>query len=172
MRQQFTFYYTSSSPIFKDYMETRRSEWEEENDFIVEQVRAIYLKKYKNLLTLGIWSTKNPKDAQILSLVGLDQNIADESKKSYERLHTSNRDTTKEEPSYIRDLPHYFLEDPKCGVVNKKNIEKNTGGVRNTALANASGSTTIQNTTGSGTEPHQETEEALRNQARETATRI
>ena len=42
--QKFNLYFTSSCPLFKDYMETRRSEWEEENDFTEEHVRAMALK--------------------------------------------------------------------------------------------------------------------------------
>ena len=60
------------------------------------------LNKYNNLLTSGRWSNKDPKDAHILSLVGLDQNLAEDSKKSYKK---SNMDPTKIEPDYIRDLP-------------------------------------------------------------------
>ena len=39
------------------------------------------LKNYNNLLTSGKWSTKYPKDAHILALVGLAQKLADDSKK-------------------------------------------------------------------------------------------
>ena len=31
VRQKFTLYFTSSLSLFKEYMETRRSEWEEKN---------------------------------------------------------------------------------------------------------------------------------------------
>ena len=44
-RQQFTLYSTSSWTLFKDYMDTRRSEWEEDKDFTSEQARAMDLKK-------------------------------------------------------------------------------------------------------------------------------
>ena len=44
-RQKFTLCLDSSCPIFKDYMETRRIEWREENDFTSEQVRSMSLKK-------------------------------------------------------------------------------------------------------------------------------
>ena len=33
VRQKFNLYYTSSWPIFRDYMETRSSEWEEDKHF-------------------------------------------------------------------------------------------------------------------------------------------
>ena len=83
--QTFTLYYTSSLPIFNDYMDTRRSEWEEEKDFTTEQVMYMALKKYNNLITSGSWSTKDPNDDQILSLVGMSQKISDDSKKSSEK---------------------------------------------------------------------------------------
>ena len=52
----------------------------------------MYLKKYNTLLTLGRWSNKDPKDDQILALVGVAQNIADDSNKSTEKSNTSNRE--------------------------------------------------------------------------------
>ena len=81
VRHQFTHYSTSSCPLFKDYMETRRSEWEEDKDFTEDQVRYIDLNNYNNLLTSGRWSTKYPKDDKILALVGVYQKLADGSKK-------------------------------------------------------------------------------------------
>ena len=39
------------------------------------------LKKYNNLLISGSWPNKDLKDALILDLVGVAQNIADDSKK-------------------------------------------------------------------------------------------
>ena len=80
-------------------METRRSEWEEDNYFTVEQVMSMSLKKYNNLLTLGRWSVKDTKDSQILYLLGVAQKLADDSNKSSERSNTSNRDATKGEPA-------------------------------------------------------------------------
>ena len=67
------------------------------------------LKKYKNLFTSGSWPTKDPKDAHILALVGLSQKLVDDFKRSSEKSKTSNRETTKGEPSYIRDLPYWIL---------------------------------------------------------------
>ena len=81
MRHKLTFYSTSSFPLFKDYMETRRSEWEEYKYFTAEHVRDMSLKKYKNLLPSGRWSTKDPNDSHILALVIVAQELADESKK-------------------------------------------------------------------------------------------
>ena len=49
------------------------------------------LKKYNNLLTSERWPTKDPKDAQILDLVGVAQKIMDDSKKKSEN---SNRGST------------------------------------------------------------------------------
>ena len=69
--QQFTLYSTLSCPLFKDYMETRRSEWEENKGFTAEQVRSMTLKKYNNLLTSERWYTKYPKNSQIIYLVGI-----------------------------------------------------------------------------------------------------
>ena len=70
------------------------------------------LKKYNNLLTSERWSSKYPKDAHILVLFGVSQNLADESKKSSDE---SNRDTTKLYPACIRYLPPWMLEDPRGG---------------------------------------------------------
>ena len=58
-------------------MDTSRSKWGEGKDFASEQVRTMALKKYNNLLTSGKWSTKDPKDAQILDLVGVAQKLSD-----------------------------------------------------------------------------------------------
>ena len=82
-------------------------------------MRATDLKKYNNLLTLGRWSNKDPKDDQILALVGVAQKIADEYKKPPEKSNTPNRESTKGELAYIRDLPPWMPEDPKGGVGNK-----------------------------------------------------
>ena len=82
------------------------------------------LKKYKNLLTSGRWFNKDPKDAQILSLVGVDQNIADNSKKTSEKSNTYNRDSNKAEPAYIRYPSPWILEEPKVKMVNKINDRK------------------------------------------------
>ena len=40
------------------------------------------LNNYKNILTSGRCSTQDPKDAQIVALVVVVQNLADDSKKS------------------------------------------------------------------------------------------
>ena len=77
------------------------------------------LNKYNNLLTLGRYSTKDNKDDHILALVGVAQNLAYDPKKSSEKSNTSNRETPKGEPAYIRYPPPWMLEDPKDGVGNK-----------------------------------------------------
>ena len=82
------------------------------------------LKNYSSFITSGRWSTKDTKDSHILALVGLDQKLLDYSKKSSEKSNTSNRDTTNGEPSYIRDLPLWMLEEPNCGVGNKNKDRK------------------------------------------------
>ena len=51
MSHQLNLYPKSSCPLFKYYMDTRRSEWEEDNKFTAERVRSMTLKKYNNLLT-------------------------------------------------------------------------------------------------------------------------
>ena len=43
-------------------------------------------------------------DYKILALVGVAQKLAYDTKKSSDKSNTSNRDTTKVEPDYIRDL--------------------------------------------------------------------
>ena len=78
------------------------------------------LKKYHNLLASGSWSTNDPKDSQILALVGVAKNLADDSNKSSDKSNTSNRETTKGDPSYIRDITPWIMEEPK-GVVRNKN---------------------------------------------------
>ena len=75
------------------------------------------LKKYNNLPTSGRWSTKDPKDAQVLALVGVTQKIADDSTKSSDKSN-NYRKTTEEDPVYIRDLPPWILEEPTCVVGN------------------------------------------------------
>ena len=70
------------------------------------------LKKYNNLLTSGRWSTKDSKYDQILDLVGVAHNIADDSNNVSEK---SNRDSTKGGPAYIKDIPPKMLEKPKSG---------------------------------------------------------
>ena len=60
------------------------------------------LKNYNNLLTSGRWSSKDTKYAQILALVGVDQKLAYDLKKSSDKSNTSNRESTKVEPSYTR----------------------------------------------------------------------
>ena len=72
----------------------------------------MYLKKYKNLLNSGRRSNKDPKDSQIMTLPGVDQNIADDSKKSSDK---SNMYSTKVYPAYIRDLPPCMLEESNGG---------------------------------------------------------
>ena len=99
MRKKFNLYYNSSFPLFKDYVETRRSEWEEDKEFTEDHVRDRALNKYNNLLTSGRWPNKDPKDAQIPYLVGVSQKIADDSNKSYEKSSTSNRESTKGDPA-------------------------------------------------------------------------
>ena len=128
-------------------METRRSEWGEEKDFTENKVRDVALKNYNNLLTWLRWSTDYPKDDDILALVLVAQNLADESKKSYEKSNTSNRDTNRGEPAYIRDLPPWILEEPKGVVVNITKYGNNTGGSSNTVMEKVSGSVTSQNIT-------------------------
>ena len=58
-------------------------------------MRAMALNSYNKPLTSGRWSTKDPKDDQILALLGVSQNIAYDSKKSSEKSNTPNRETTK-----------------------------------------------------------------------------
>ena len=97
------------------------------------------LKKYNNLLTSGRWSNKYHNDAQILSLVGVAQNLADDSKKSSDKF---NKDPNKGEPAYIRYLPPWVLEDPKGEWETKPRMDINIGGASNTALTKANRSAT------------------------------
>ena len=93
--KKFNLYSTPSCPLFKYYMETSRGEREEEKNFTAEPVRTMDLNNYNKLFNSGRWSNKYPKDAQILFLVGVAQNIADESTKSSDKSNTSNRESTK-----------------------------------------------------------------------------
>ena len=85
-------YSTSSCPLFNEYIDTRRSEWEEYKNFTAEKLSSMALKKYNNLLTPGMWTNKYPKDDHILALVGVPQNLADDSNKSSDKY---NRGSTK-----------------------------------------------------------------------------
>ena len=60
--QKLNLYSTSSFPLFKDYMETRRSDWDKGKDSTEEQVRYMTLNKYNNFLTSGRWSKDYHKD--------------------------------------------------------------------------------------------------------------
>ena len=64
-----------------------------------------------------------------------------------------------------------MMEDPKVGVEKKTSMAKNIGGTRNTALLKAIGSTTNQKIMVNGPVLHQEVQEALSCQARDTETR-
>ena len=79
------------------------------------------LNKYNNLLTSGRWYIEDPKSAQILALVGVSHNIMDDSKNTSDK---SNRESTKLEPAYIRDLPPLITEDTKEGVGQNTNNGK------------------------------------------------
>ena len=68
------------------------------------------MKKYNKLLTSRRWSTKDPKDAKILALVLVAKTLVDESFRLSKKSNTSNRDTTKGDPAYTRDLPPWILE--------------------------------------------------------------
>ena len=90
-------------------METRRSDWEEDNYFTAEHESSKYLKEYSNLLTSGSWSTKYPKVAHILALVGVDQKLSDDPKKSSDKSNTPHRETNKGYPAHTRDIPPWKL---------------------------------------------------------------
>ena len=77
------------------------------------------LNSYNNLFTSERWSNKDPKDSQILSLVGVYQKLSDESKKSSEKSNTSNRESTKGDPAYTMYLTLWILEVPKLGGGNQ-----------------------------------------------------
>ena len=79
------------------------------------------LKKYNNLLTSGICSSKDPKDAQILALVGVAQILANGSRKP---LEYPIRYSTKGYPAYIRDLSPWMLEETKGRLGHKFNNDK------------------------------------------------
>ena len=75
------------------------------------------LNNYNNILTSGRCPKKDPKYTQIMDVVGVAQNFADNSKKS-------NRYPSNGDPAYIRELPHWVPEEPKVGVRNKTKDRK------------------------------------------------
>ena len=105
-RQQFNLYSTSSCPLYKFYMESRSIELEEDKEFTAEQVSSMAPKKYNNIITSVRWSNKYAKDAHILALVGLAQNLSDNSKNPSEN---PIRESMKGDPAYIRYLPPCML---------------------------------------------------------------
>ena len=106
LSQTFNLYFTSLCPLFKDYMDKRRNDWEEDKEFTAEQVSAVAPNNYNKLFNSRRWSNKDTKDDHILSLVAMAQNIADDSKKASEK---PSRETTKGDPAFIRDLPTWIL---------------------------------------------------------------
>ena len=73
-------------------METRRKEWEKYKEFSEYQVMDMYPKKYNKIIISGRWYNKDPKNVQILAIAGVDQNLADDSKKSSDQSKTPNKD--------------------------------------------------------------------------------
>ena len=125
-------------------METRRIEWKEDRDFTAEQVRATELNNSNNLLTSGRWPNKDPNDAHILALVGVSQKLSYNLKK-----HKINRTGIQQMITSLHQGPptlDYGMAKKGSGK-KKPRIENNIGGESNTAMENASGSTTIQKTT-------------------------
>ena len=53
----------------------------------------------------------------------MDQKLADDSNKPSDKSNTSNWESTKRDPDYIRNLPPWMLEDPK-GEVKKNQVWK------------------------------------------------
>ena len=67
------------------------------------------LKKYNNLLTSRRSSKKDPKDSHILALVGVAQNLVDDSKKSSENLtHPAGSKLREIHPTSGTSLPGYW----------------------------------------------------------------
>ena len=79
------------------------------------------LKRDNNLLTSCRWYNKDPKDYQILVIVGVSQKLLDNSNKLSEK---NTRETTKGNPDYIRYLPPWILSYPKGLVGNKTRYGK------------------------------------------------
>ena len=51
------------------------------------------MNKYNNLLTYIRWYTKDPKDAEILALVGVAQKLVDDTKKSSDKPNSYNKES-------------------------------------------------------------------------------
>ena len=90
---------------------------------LMEGGQVFGLKGYNNLRTSVRWYNKDTKDDHIPSLLGMDQKLADDSNKPSDKSNTSNWESTKRDPDYIRNLPPWMLEDPK-GEVKKNQVWK------------------------------------------------
>ena len=89
------------------------------------------LKKYSNVLTSGSWSTKYPKDSQILALVGVSQKLMNDSKKISEKSNWYFK-KDKQPISGILCLGCWNIQKWSCET--RPTMENNTGVASNTAL--------------------------------------
>ena len=60
------------------------------------------LTNFNSLLISGRWSNKDPKDAQILTLVEVAQKMADESNKLSDKSNSPKRESTNGDQVYSR----------------------------------------------------------------------
>ena len=70
------------------------------------------LKKYINRLTYRRWTIKDPKDSQLLVLVGVAEKIMDDNNKSSDKSEGNNKEpiwSTKGEKDYIKDIQYYVF---------------------------------------------------------------
>ena len=81
MSHKFNLYFPYLFPIYGDHVEAISEKLAQYKECTAEQVSGVSLNKYNNLLTYGRWYIKGPKDTQILDLVGVEQNIVDDTKK-------------------------------------------------------------------------------------------
>ena len=95
------------------------------------------MNKYNNLLTSVSWSTKDPKDAQILALLGVAHKLMDDHNKSSDKSDSEYKDTkssTKVDPSYINYIPYWIWKIPSSMNNTTSLMEINNSGAHNTAL--------------------------------------
>ena len=147
MRQKFNLYPSSSSTLFRYYMETRRSCWEEDNQITAKIVSATDLKKQNNLLKSIIWSTKYHKYAQILALVGVTEKLLAEKiiQQKRQTRETRNPDHLPKESQHKPRTSSIGLFTRPISVRDTRLLMgRNASGSQNTALEKCSGPGTIQ----------------------------
>ena len=151
VRHQFNVYETLTCQAFKDYIQNKRDEWEDDKNFTAREVRALALKKYNNLTESGRWVTKDPNDAKIVALVGVSEKLAKQLDSSKGRTKTKSdqqQQAGSSSQSYHRNLPQWRFEiQPTVNPSRRKPTARPFTGATSTATARACGSATRKRTT-------------------------